>query len=462
MFVVAAAQSMLRIAKKRLLNYDRDINKYVEAFCNKGLISFGLNLNSKTSRDNVFLKDRYVKNVGKFLTKYYDISKIRNSIDLFIDSGGYQVSCGYIKKELIPDFISAYTDFLNQYDFDYAFSLDIPHLPDLKTREELFNLNIRAYNLIDNILPEKRNKLYFVSHFRTTELEKVWNRIIFETDILKKYHNYAIGGLVSSQPATKRLQFNLYTLGILQIIFGLGKSLPDPFNFHILGSATAKNIIYNAMIKKHIKELFNLKEVNLTFDSSTVFSKVQMSRIFTYFDEKTKRVIDVSLKSSELDNINKFIGKTNREIVIEVLEKIFEFSNIDMKDALPSTEMIRTIYCEDTNTIHRELLPYILAMESYALNKITEYVVNDISEELYHYYKTGNDHMFMVILNNIFKTFNTKKNNTAKSISIKTSMDTISRFVEDKTKDDLLKYFETLSITLDTENTVLNNQRFII
>ena len=438
MFVAAGIQTCLSYFVKHIPSDKLD--KFIKIVAPKGLVSFGATLN-KQNKDK-FNKDKHINSILGEL-KFYPV--VKNNMDLYLDSGGYQVTTGLVPKKNIEKFCDAYIEFLNTYTDMYtvAFSLDIPVLPDITSRDEMLQLNLESYNIIDSLHSSIKDRLIFVSHFRLKELLDIWNSLIFEHQIIDKYKKFSIGGLVASQPAAKKLFFDLYSIGILQILKGLEK-LPNPFYLHILGSATSTNIIYFSLLEKHIQNLTGVDCI-ITFDSSAVFTKVQMGRTFTYFDKEEIACFTVDLRSKNLD-LRMKNNKTPRQMVYEITSDICSYCNLEVPD--PSK-----IYDPNTDTFSEDYRPFILALESYTLNQISRYMRKH-SEYLYDLYK-HDDPKFIFELEKLFINFNNKKFSDIskqKVSSIKHSLDTIQKYYHEPI-DSFLKFCKNISYVLDSEQT---------
>jgi hypothetical protein len=108
--------------------------------------------------------DDFVKRYLKIFDKIVDKEYLKDSI-IMVDSGGYQVQCGYVTREQIPKFIDMYyNDFiLNNYNkYTYAFTLDLApgfeHCP-FKSWKDLEDINFSSYRNAASLDKKIREKL---------------------------------------------------------------------------------------------------------------------------------------------------------------------------------------------------------------------------------------------------------------------------------------------------------------
>ena len=359
---------------------------------------------------------------------------------LFIDSGGYQVITGYVLKEDLPKFVDTYAQFLNDYrdSYSFAFSLDIPEFGGSAKRDEILALNRLSLSMMDNLDKDVKDRVYFIAHFNSSEVYKVWNTLIFEDKHIRKFSKFSIGGLVSSRPSTKLMRYTLLILGLLQILVGLDYKLPNPFYFHILGSTIPRNILFYALVKEHIEHLFNVKAV-FTYDSSVVFKKVALSRAFTYYDRETLSSYSVSLKSKELDDLHPVIRRKNIDIVMDTVREMIEYIGLDLDEYMPDR-----VYDKWNATIDDKMKPWTLLIECYTLKRVSEDSLK-LAKELYKYYKPYSDNtdFYSVVYDKFMKLNEKQYSDICEEYcsSVITSLDCIYDFVYNRKQPSELESF---------------------
>ena len=439
-YVVAGFETLFSFLERDLKDIT-DRQKVTSKLVKAALISFGTNATSNLNTRK-FDSQKYADSIGKITNKckwYVDSGQ-----KLFIDSGGYQIISGYVPKLLIPKFRESYIKFLNKYKDTYtnAFSMDAPIIPDFSDRNELLNINVENFKLIDKLEEEVKNRLYFVTHSASVNDVHLWMKLIHEYNLLEKYSNYSVGGLVSSRPSTKQLYYNVMNLGFLEILSGL-KTIPDILRLHILGSSTSRNIIYFSMLVYFLEDVLNT-DVEVTFDSSAVFTKVIRSRSFTYLDKTDYSSYNLSLKSADLDEINKRTQKHNRTLIAQQLNDIIDYCGLTDKYSINGN-----IYDDDNKTFAEENRLWIMLNEIYINQLLIDYYEKR-GLELYKLYKDGNITAF---LNEITNEYKKHGHSILQSQidSIITSFDIFVDFIN-KNKDPQLvyKYLETMELALDS------------
>jgi len=350
-------------------------------FCPNGLISYGINLEGKSKRRKFKPLD-YAKKMDELFET--TIKKHRKETFWVLDSGGYQLAIGLLANHHIPDYIDSYIYFLENYtdNFDEAFTLDMPVTKNLfKKEEEVYQFNKESY-LRTSVLPDRvRDKLLFVSHFRTLHNFDVWNKLIYEDDLAKYYKRFSIGGLVTGQNVIHKLPVNLYTIGLLQIILYWKdkQNIPDPFRFHILGASNHKSVLFFYLLEEAIKDIYGIN-LALSYDSSSLFKKMLRARNFTYFDPNTTLSLEVSAKSKNLNKIVHQFKRTSFDIIKQEIESMARELGIDLE--------VKEIYDEHTGTFSDSIQGYIILLEAYEQHKFDEWARQE-AKRLYQLYKTN-------------------------------------------------------------------------
>lgn len=348
-FVSAALPSIRTHIKNAIRDTDskyinnQSVNAFLKDTSDKFLTSIGVAVNKlpnpentkgkflnwKEERKNIVKKGRITpKLVQKYLKhhlgKFQQIEFLKD-VEFIVDSGGYSIQQkDYFEYSEIPQFIDLYhQEFLMKHDdkFNYAFSLDISpgatHCPF-----NMFQMKDLAYQSYEQLsgLPEHiRKKILYVHHFRTPLVRDLY------VDLLNRYgdnfYNFATGGLVSFGRTNKTPPYILYIVPLLDILKMCLRRGIKKFRFHVLGGSEWKEILGHVFLARHIKELFDI-EVQITFDSSTIFRTLCMGRYTFVADPVNKSIKRISLRGDDLKL--RYTGdptKSRKEIVVDLFNE---------------------------------------------------------------------------------------------------------------------------------------------
>jgi len=326
----------------------KSISSFLQDNVNKFLISFGTCFSKlpedKEKRKKILLKGRINDNViEKFSNILSEFRKndILNGCNIYVDSGAYSIQVGYFDRSEMEPLIDIYNKFLlNKSDlFNYAFLLDMAPGSSIciyKSAEDMIKLGDLSYKVSSELPKEVRDKLFFIQHFRTPILNSMYK------DLLKKYgsafSNFSTGGLVSfSRIGINVPPYVMYIVPFIRVLDHAKKNGLKKFNFHVLGGSEWKEIICYKLFEKLIKELFDI-EVNITYDSSSLFRVVCLGRYTFFSDEKNRRIGKLSLRSELLDKYkpneksNIFFDKTNYEMFCDLFNESVEGYDIGKLD----------------------------------------------------------------------------------------------------------------------------------
>ena len=279
-YVVAGGSTVSRgiksLIENKIWTID-DVNKFLEKTTNLYLSSIGESLSKKQT----FNKDRFVKQVVKSYQQTYNVPWFRN-VGKVIDSGGYQISIGYIREEDIESFIDAYIELLLHPDVggscEYMLTLDIvADYPYIKTKESLDKLNRLA---LDKIIQHDTSYVYFVYHFVNPRLESFWWELL--SDYFSFFQHYSVGGLVAFARHSD-FPFNIYSLPLLKILQKkLEKQDFRPFCFHILGVSSFTDIFSFIVLEKYLRLVYDI-EVSINYDSTRAVRETALAKRLQFF-----------------------------------------------------------------------------------------------------------------------------------------------------------------------------------
>ena len=351
------------------------------------------------------------KNVKKMLQfKKTEIKKYNKKIELYLDSGGFQIIVGYIKPNRIREYTDVYHFILKKYykDIDYIFSLDITNKSwDRKTTIEYNDYSIdQSIQLIKNI-PEIADKQLFIVQTRTTYIFDLWKELMDKHQVYKYYKKYSFGGLVGLKKETNA-KFTHVVPFIFWLLLKIKQNNGTIEHLHLLGQSSRLIIFTAILIERLLEEKENLK-IKLTMDSSELirFSPIdQKLPLFakTIENEKKKYFYIRNLDDIEhmlLEHSSKKHLKTeDNDKYLNELEKI-KRGKIDNEDFIEFLSQNINNTKEFTNEfIDEKGIDNILKMdvddlknshEFFTQGRLSTEIKNniDLINEFYQYYKNN-------------------------------------------------------------------------
>lgn len=289
-----------------------------------------------------------VKQMNKIENKRLD------NMELYLDSGGYQIITGHITERRLREFTDVYHFVLENFrnKIDYIFTLDInnPKFNESKIIK-YNNYSIQESIKLHKQYPEMRDKQLFVVQSRTPGLMDDWKQLMEENEVFKYYDRYSFGGLVGLKSETK-VQFNHFVPMTMWLkTFGKNHNA-NIKHIHMLGQSSRVAIITGTILEK----LFDTK---ITMDSSEIirFSpityKVPMIHknedfnIIKNLEEMQDMVACHSDPEAhqEIENMKKDLcdGKVSNQTFVELISQninnLIEFSEY-LLEAVPVQEVI--------------------------------------------------------------------------------------------------------------------------
>lgn len=286
---------------------------------NKFLSSYGLGMvKGKPLDDNV--TKRYKRVFDKFTN-----SKYMTDAEITLDSGGFQLQVGYGTKEETDTLIELYHNFIRAEGdkIDYAFTLDLA--PGATTClydswSEMEAYNHKSYQASADLPEELRKKMLYIHHFRTPKINEIWKRMLFDMNMADSFDNFATGGLVSFSNSSQQFPVILYVVPLIQILrYALDRGLKK-FRFHVLGASEYKDQIAHEFFKRHIKKIHDI-DIEITYDSSTIFKVLAMSRFIYVPDWNHNQLWKMNIREDELDKNFKNWGKSHSRLFYELANK---------------------------------------------------------------------------------------------------------------------------------------------
>jgi len=331
------------------------------------------------SKKQTFDKDRFIKNVVKHYTKVYESPWFKDPMQKVVDSGGYQISVGYITDyDSLYNFIDAYIDLLNHpkvgQTSSYMLSLDIvADYPIIKTLEDLKNFN--ELSLQKTLENPNKDKVALVYHFINPKLEEFWWNII-EKYVLSFKH-YSIGGLVAFNRSNS-FPLNVYILPLLKILRKrVDNQIYEPFIFHILGVSAFTDIALFVLFEKAVKHFYGI-DVNINFDSTRAIRETSIAKRFQFFYDN--HLMSIDYKSSLL-NQRCYKSFTNADMIVKVLEYLSSVYGFDIDIPRPLTA--KDIYKDNGNGSIKKHIESLFILASIESLQQTVNFVTPIVEDLF-------------------------------------------------------------------------------
>lgn len=322
-FVCAALPSIsqhmntvLRDAPEYISN--ESVNKFFLENCDKFLSSIGVAFPST----NKAFSDQVITRYEKMLDKFLQLGYLKDC-EIIIDSAGFQIQTGQLKKEDTGLFIELYHKFLaeNYNKFKYAFTLDIaPGASDsvYDSWAELEDYNARSYRKATELPKEVRDKMLYIHHFRTPQINRINKKLLFEEKLGDYFQNFATGGLVSFSKSSQIFPCILYIIPLIQILTRAKARGLKSFRFHALGASEFKDIVFHKLVELHIKKTLDI-DIEITYDSSTLFKVLMMGRYVYVLDDN--KLWKMTLREDLLHNQWRKKG-TDESVWYNLLENI--------------------------------------------------------------------------------------------------------------------------------------------
>jgi len=297
---------------------------------NNYLISIG---EPTTSRS--WTLESVVKHTKKVLKEYKKTCELEHcqNVNLFLDSGGYQIITNDIKKSRYEEFIHVYHYIFKKFknDFSYIFSLDI-NWPGRLTAEELYNFNLKSIteslDAIDKH-PELSDKQLFVWQTRNPFVYDTWTKIYDELkDRMKIYNRWAFGGLVGFK-AVSGAKFLPFIPSFMDFMTKVKRDNLKVDHVHFLGQSSFLAIMTAAILQR----IYNIELI--TLDSSELVRASKIEQKMPLFikekwirdTEKLEHVLDEKefeylIKTGRMHNASVFI-----KVMSSHIDEIVQFAN---------------------------------------------------------------------------------------------------------------------------------------
>jgi hypothetical protein len=404
-------------------NFSRDqISAFLSESCSGYLHSYGQNFGRRKKMEkhnineaNLFKKCR---ETGLF-----------NNCTFIADSGGFQISIGKFDRKTADLLISMYYEFLEEYHevLEKAFILDVPPGPGCKIFEsfdDVYRLNLASY-LKAKMLPESvRKKIIYIHHFRTPKLWEIYTKILRENNLFPEFNYHGTGGIVANMSGDVAIPCIIYVLPLIPLLNECKRHNKDYLNFHVLGGANYRDILFYELFRKVVFEEHKIK-LHITYDSSGIYKQVMHAR-FLHVRDTHGNISKLDVKTKNLHR--RF--KSEDAIVSNVYNKVL--NDFAVQFGFKPISFDEGVYDPKTGTFFEDIKTYSIL---YTLNTYgdVQAIMNDFANRVYPIYKSGDPEDFNRECLHATRIINqgkiTKKQKT-KSYSISKSLDMLKNLDE--------------------------------
>lgn len=394
----------------------KDLQKFFNKNCAGLLHCFGTNFSGRKRYDKFVKKEirllEYCKN-----SEFYDKS------EFILDSGGFQTSIGIFNEKETKILYDLYYQFLidNQKLYSKAFILDLPPGPGcqiFKSFKDVYNWNLKSYLEASEFSEDIRDKIIYIFHFRTPKLWDIYTKIMEENNLFEKFQNFGCGGIVANASTDLIIPCLIYILPLIPLLNKTIESGRDYLNFHILGAASFRDVLFYELFQYHIMKKYGI-ELNITYDSSNLFKSLMIGRFIHIV--KGGSVFKTNIRSSNLDRRHKNYNFKIIDLYKEALDNFADENNFKKIN-------FSNIYDNKTNTFYEDIRLYSML---YVLNNYSSIHLffRSVIPDIYEFYKDGQYDEFNKKIELLTKNVNSEKitrKQKAKSNSIIRSLDMLS------------------------------------
>jgi hypothetical protein len=414
------------------------MSKFLANTCSGYLHSYGQNFPNKKKYDKYSLSEANLYRKCREMGIFEDCNFI-------VDSGGFQISTGRMtRKESDLLLNNMYYDFLEEYHdvYNRAFILDVPPGPGCEifhNFEDVYNLNLLSYLKAKALPDHVRKKVIYVHHFRTPKLWEIYTKILREHDMFSAFEHHGTGGIVANMASDMSIPCIIYVLPLIPLINEAIKNKRSYLNFHILGGANFRDVLFYELFKITVKKSHNI-DLKISYDSSGPYKQVMHARFLNVKDDYG-HIRKMSLKGANLDK--KFLPELS---VTDMTQKIFNemadewnIKRIDVNGIYGQYENRSGVF---TETFHPDVKAYAL-LYSLSIYPTIQEQMREFAHRVYPIYESGDLETFYKECFDITKIINqgklTKKQKI-KAHSIPRSLDMLRNLDEDFCKYIVDKY----------------------
>jgi hypothetical protein len=225
-------------------------------------------------------------------------------------------------------------------------------------------------------------------------MNKLYKKLLQEYNFADHFDNFSTGGLVSFNHT--KFPVIMYVIPLIYLINHTKRRKKTKLNFHILGGADYKDILFNRLVEVHVKNKHGI-ELNITYDSSGIFKTLMISRYMGILDEE-KKLWRMGLKSDELDIKFGNTSMTTEEYFFKLTEDLsnqYDFKKLNKID--------EPLYVDGSiNRIHSVYGMFLILKNLKDISIISK----EFAEELYNFYKNEEETLFNRRVHEIITNFN--------------------------------------------------------
>jgi len=401
-----------------------DLAKVLGSLGSGYLHSYGENFSNKKKYHKYNKQEADVYNLAK------DYGIFDDNSTLITDSGGFQIAVGRLDRRESKLLFQMYYEFLEEYHhlIDKAFILDVPpgdNCEVLSCFNDLYDWNYRSYTKAADLPDEIRKKMIYIHHFRTPRLYDIFEGLLRDNDFYSRFDNFGTGGIVASMSGDNQIPCIIYTIPLVAMLNETIKHKKKHLNFHILGGANFRDILFYELFTIHVKAIHDI-DLNLTYDSAGIYKGLMRGRFLNVVHED--KVIKMDLRSHTLDQRFCY-GMTRRQKYLETI------NNMARRHGLKELESDK-IYNDETNTFYEEIRVYsmLYCLDIYS---VVQQNMKKIVKDIYPLYTDGhlpefNEHIHTITQN--LNSGKTTRKQTAKANSVIRSLDMLTTLDEDYCK----------------------------
>jgi len=246
--------------------------------------------------------------------------------------------------------------------YDKAFVLDIPPGPGCEifhNFEDVYKKNLESYLHAQSLPDDVRKKLIYIHHFRTPKLWEIYTKIMRENDMFNSFEYHGTGGIVANMASDMTIPCIIYVLPIIPLINEALNHGKNYLNFHVLGGANFRDVLFYELITKTVKEKHNF-DLNITYDSSGLYKQVMQARfIYAKDHEGYYRKMNIKSNNLKMKFLSNLSVENSLEKILNEFARKWNFTEISVDG----------VYDPARNTFWEDVKVYTLL---YTLNLYSE------------------------------------------------------------------------------------------
>lgn len=391
------------------------------------LHSYGQNFHNKKKYE------KYSANETRMYQRCRDMGFF-DDCTLIADSGGFQISIGKLTRRESELLLDMYYDWVPQatHVVDKFFILDVPPGPGceiFKNFYDVYKINLDSYQRAKALPDELRKKMIYIHHFRTPKLWEIYTKIMRDYDMFEAFEYHGTGGIVANMASDMSIPCIIYVLPIIPLLNEAIKCGRNYLNFHILGGANFRDVLFYEMCQHAVKKMHGI-DLNITYDSSGLYKQVMNARFLNVIDDQgDMRKMNVKSNNIELRFMSDIKATSNlsvedkyQEILNRVADK-WNFKRINTDG----------VYDDNTKTFHEDVKAYSVLYTLDLYQEIQE-DMRKFAHKAYKLYEEGNVEEFYrecVEMTRILNQGKLTKKQKIKSHSIAKSLDMLKNLDED-------------------------------